>query len=261
MMRALLPFLTGLLALIWTGAGAGTLVPLVDNPGGQSASTSAKQWAQWALSFNRVTDGGDPLNDKTGKFQNKKQTFPVFHLGGGFFLNPEPTRTFTARAGKPFMVPLLNNFCVGGSPTLSTCKGQNEVEALDFLDDARKLFLSIDGKTMVNANSKNAVDKIESKLFVDSGIFSVDIAPNNLFTPFTKLVTEGTYSELFNKGFFVFANLPIGQHSVVFGGASQDLSTIVTAKINVVPLPPPLLLLAAGLLGLGLAARKKPVRT
>jgi hypothetical protein len=73
------------------------------------------------------------------------------------------------------------------------------------------------------------------------------------------VVVEGTYTESFNKGYFAFLDLPVGTHTVVFGGASQDLATRTTAEISVVPLPLPALLLGAGLLSLGVAARSRRV--
>ncbi len=52
-----------LLSLSATTAGAVSLIPLTDNPGGQSPATSAEDWTKWLYSFNSVTDGGDPVSD------------------------------------------------------------------------------------------------------------------------------------------------------------------------------------------------------
>jgi MYXO-CTERM domain-containing protein len=62
-MPRLLLLAAGLLALAMNGAAGTTfnLVPLAQNPGGQSPETSAEQWLRWAFSFDRAVDGGDPL--------------------------------------------------------------------------------------------------------------------------------------------------------------------------------------------------------
>ena len=101
-MFRLLLLVACILALSTQAGFAATLqlVPLTDHPGGQLASEFARQAAQWVMSFHNVTDGGDPVTDDTGAFQNLKQTFPVFHLGGT--LGTAIERTFTARAGRPF---------------------------------------------------------------------------------------------------------------------------------------------------------------
>jgi hypothetical protein len=52
-------------------AVAATLVPLSSNPGSQPAEKSVQQWLEWALSFDLVRDGGDPIFDDTGDFQTQ----------------------------------------------------------------------------------------------------------------------------------------------------------------------------------------------
>jgi hypothetical protein len=70
-----------------------------------------QQWLEWALSFDLVRDGGDPIFDDTGDFQTQNQTYPVYMVGGAVSDNVD--RKFKAPAGRPFLIPMLNSFCVG----------------------------------------------------------------------------------------------------------------------------------------------------
>jgi hypothetical protein len=254
-MRLLLASTAFAAALAATSAGAVSLIPLTDNPGGQTPEASAEQWSRWSFSFDQVADGGDPITDDTGKFQNMKQEYPVFLLGGT--PGGSVVRTFTAKAGKPFMIPMINGQCLGNE-LYGLC--YNDPYSYLRNDTVNRLFLTINGVTFVDANSEAEVDAIESAYRIDTDVFyDVYLAPNN----WTGLPEE-VFLEGYNSGFYAFANLPVGIHTLVFGGGydNETFGTFfnsVTATITVapVPLPAALPLLAAGLGALGFAARRR----
>ena len=150
------------------------LIPRGQNPGGQPVSQSVKQLTQWGFSFNNITDGGNPVTDDTGAFQNRKQTFPVFHLGGT--VSKGIKRTFSAPSDKAFAIPIFGGSCLGND-AVGTCIGDDTIN--DYVDNTKRLFLSIDGQVIINAKGRHAVDRFELKYRVNTGIFGVDLAPNN----------------------------------------------------------------------------------
>jgi hypothetical protein len=247
-----------ILTLSATSAGAVSLIPIGDDPGGQSAAASAANWLQWVSSFDRIADGGDPLTDDTGASQNKKQTFPVQMLGGSVVGDVE--RSFTVRADRPLMIPLAIDACVGGLasapfPGNVPCEGGDQAFARDRQDNVDRLFLKIDGDVLLDLATTDEVDTVESAFRIESDLFAVDLAPNNVFDVFFD-APPGIYPSSFSYGFFAFTALGLGQHVVEYGGGTGGAS-FVTATIEVVPIPATLPLLVAGFGGLVLAARKR----
>jgi hypothetical protein len=260
-MPRLLLLAAGLFALSMHGAAATTfnLVPLAQNPGGQAPETSAEQWLRWVFSFDHAADGGDPIADPTGGMQGKHQVFPVHMLGGTFGGGVE--RSFTARGGKILMIPFVNSFCVGGLATppndASVPCGAADVDfARTNQDSVDRLFLKIDGQVLVDADTAAEVDAIESAYRLETGIFPIELADNNLFTPGFN-VPGGLYPTALNFGMFAFAKLGNGSHEVEYAGGFPGFSTSVKAEINVVPLPASLTLLTGGLTALGLFAGRR----
>jgi hypothetical protein len=274
-MKLLLAAATAAATLAATGAGAVSLIPLAENPGGQSPEASAEQWSKWSFSFDRVADGGDPINDTTGEFQNQKQTYPVFLLGGTSGFSAE--RSFTIPAGKVVMIPLFNTGCFGGNESApdpaigSPCNQANIDYSLAFLDAVDTLFLRIDGKDFVNATSASEVDAIDPLFRIGTDIFPAEIAPNSWVTVFIapEQVPGGLWTTVDNYGFYAFAKLGRGTHVLEYGGGHPGFdspfgsigaffnSTNATITVAPVPLPAALPLLAAGLGALGFAARQR----
>jgi hypothetical protein len=233
-----------------SGGNADTLIPLSDNPGGQSSETSVEQWTRWSFSFDNIADGGNPITDTTGEFQNKKQTYPVYMFGGT--AGAVVTRTFTALAGKPFMIPLINSGCLGNEE-FGLC--EDDRSSYETMDSVNRLFLRIDGNILVDARSAEEVDQLESRFRVDGPVFrDLVLAPNNWAG-----IPGGVYDEAYNTGFYAFALLDPGEHTIEYGGATPDFSNGLTAKVRVAPIPLPasLPLIAVGFLGLGLVARRR----
>lgn len=240
------------------GAAATTfnLVSLAQKPGGQAPATSAEQWLQWVFSFDKAADGGDPITDPTGSLQGKHQVFPVHMLGGT--LGGGADRSFTIGRGKTLMIPFVNSFCVGGLATPPNdaslpCGPADAAAFRSTQDSVDRLFLEIDGQVLVDADTAAEVDAIESAYRIETDIFPIQVADNNLFTPDFN-VPGGLYPTALNFGMFAFARLGIGSHQVEFAGGFPGFSTSVKAEINVVPLPASLALLPGGLAALGLLA-------
>ena len=127
------------------------------------------------------------------------------------------------------------------------------------MDDADSLRLSVDGVDLISANSTEDVDRIESEHRVYSGVFSLDLVDNNWIGD-----PAGTYDDSLVDGYFAALRLPVGVHTVTYGGGISSLgfSNSVVARIEVapIPVPIPLALLIAGLAGLAGVAqgRAKP---
>jgi hypothetical protein len=244
-----------LLALAATSAGAVSLMPLSENPGGQSPEASAEQWWQWVFDFD-LEDGGDPINDATGAFQNLNQTYPVYMLGGTFGGPAE--RAFTAKAGKVFMVPLLNQLCLGDLESPCGAPNPNQDDARESLDNADQLFLRINGTPVINAMTSTEVDAADSTLRIQTDLFAVNLAENSYLAALFG-ITPGLYPSSFNYGFYAFVKLGTGTHVLEYGGGTGGFNTSVKATITLapVPLPAALPLLAMGFGALCLAARRK----
>jgi hypothetical protein len=82
------------------------------------------------------------------------------------------------------------------------------------------------------------------------------VAQNSLFMRFVEDFAPGTYWESYNIGLYAFLDLPIGSHVIDFGGGEGEFSNSVKARIEVVPLPGALPLMAGGLLMFAWAARR-----
>ena len=232
-------------------AGAAALIPPGDNPGGQSAATSVQQWTKWAYSFDNDVDGGNPITDNTGEFQNKKQTFPLFYFGGA--VEEGVARSFSLQHGKPLAIPLINITCVSSDGF--DCTDPSIVDLIDTLmASVDHLFLSVDGMVIVNANTADEVDMIEDQFLLSSGFFDLPVAPNNWGGE-----PEGIWPDSFNTGYYAFVSeLPPGEHQIIYrGGISEEFSVGVDATVTVVPEPPTLLILLGGLASLGLVARSR----
>jgi hypothetical protein len=176
---------------------------------------------------------------------------------GGTFGGPAE-RSFTAKAGKVFMVPLLNQICLGDLESPCEDPNPNQQEARQQLDDADSLFLRIDGKTVFDATTADAVDAIDGDLRIETDLFTLELGDNSYLAALFDL-PSGSYPSSFNYGFYAFVKLGNGTHVLEYGGSTQGFSTSVKATITVAPIPLPaaLPLLAAGLGALGIAARRR----
>jgi hypothetical protein len=237
------------------GVQAATLVPLANNPGGQPAEISVRQWTEWALSFDLERDEGDPIFDETGEFQTLNQDYPVYMVGGANSENVE--RTFTAPPGRPFLIPMLNTFCLGDPDRpIGGCEGPDFYD-FDRERDVDLLFLRVDGERFVNAGSQSEVAAIRDSFFVDGGIFPIDVSENNLFNRFVD-VEGGPWPESYNVGYFATLELPLGNYLIEYGGRYGDgFANSVTVRMSVVPLPGALPLITGGILMLAWTARRR----
>jgi hypothetical protein len=245
-----------------SGGNATSLIPLSDNPGGQSPEMSAEQWLQWLSSYDTAVVGGDPITDPTGEFQAVNQIYPVTMLGGTF--GGDATRAFNLPARSIVMMPLINSFCTGGNPAASggletPCTDSDLEGSKAYLDTVDRLFLRINGNTIFDADTLDEVDAIDAALRIETDFFSAELAPNSFWTGFGLDAPAGTYPSNYNVGFYAFALLDEGVNTLEFGGGNGDFVTSVAARVRVAPIPLPaaLPLLVAGIAGLGLKAQRR----
>jgi hypothetical protein len=191
--------------------------------------------------------------------QPLNQNYPVFLLGGTF--GGEAARSFSAPSGSIFMLPFTNIFCTGdmpdSPPPWTPCTEADKAGSIAALDETDRLFLNIDGTSYVDATTVEEVASIRDEFWIQTGIFPAEMAENNFWDALGYDAPPGTYATNYNVGFYAFAKLGSGTHTLQWGGGRADFTNMITATITIepVPLPAGLPLLAAGLGALGLAGR------
>jgi hypothetical protein len=105
-------------------------------------------------------------------------------------------RSFTARPGRPFLIPLWNANCVGDPEAIfGTCVGADYEVDRDRVLRTDRLLVRVNGETVVDTTGRGAFEPFISQFFVDSGIFAVGVAPNRLISRFVEDFAPGTYWE------------------------------------------------------------------
>lgn len=243
-MRRSLAFMTTAFLVFGSSLAAAATITLISpgsHPGGQPPEASVRDWVEWSHSINRDVVGGDPITDPSGAYQSRNQRYSVHMLGGA--IKPGVRRSFSIPAGKPIIVPLLNSTCWGNA-RVGTCIGdQGSREAMAAAD---RLFLRVNGMSLVDARGQAAVDAVEAMFRIDTGLFSIS-APAGSW-PTALGLPPDLYPQSYNNGFYAFIELPLGKHEVFYGGTTGEFSESVKAKVEVVPLPPALALIAGGFL-------------
>jgi hypothetical protein len=120
---------------------------------GKSIVDWTAEWWTWALQSLLATN---PLLDDTGAFANVNNNGPVFFIAGG--VTPSVTRSFNIPAGRPVLLPLINNVVVDSIPpdpagtTLAEREAANDAYISAFVNavDTNSLFASIDGNPVAN---------------------------------------------------------------------------------------------------------------
>lgn len=186
---------------------------LVYQSNGLIAGETIGQWTQawwtWALQTPAATA---PMLDPTGAFAGVDNNRAVFFIAGSF--GGDATRTFEAPAGKPLLLPVLNDLALqfnGKGPDPATGgKGGANIVLADWLKSVTDLFLTIDGQPVTNLQS----DRIRSDFFspgtpqpgslIESFGFSGDLGPAK---------SDGYWAML--------KPLAAGRHEIDFGGTAS----------------------------------------
>jgi hypothetical protein len=98
---------------------------------GQTVAEWTQNWWTWAL---QAPADHNPLIDKMGSFAGTDNFGPVFFIGGTFATGQNQgvaERTFDVPAGKPLLIPVLNQF-----DTLDPKNVENKVMS-DFKNQSR----------------------------------------------------------------------------------------------------------------------------
>ena len=85
--------------------------PTPSAPDSVVAGKSAVDWtAAWWTWAQQSPVAKNPFTDSTGAFAHVNNDGPVFFVAGTNGVSGTVTRTFTAPAGKPLLVPMINFF-------------------------------------------------------------------------------------------------------------------------------------------------------
>lgn len=176
---------------------------------GQTIGQWTEAWWTWALQTPAATA---PMTDPTGAFAGVDNDRAVFFIAGSF--GGDATRTFDAPAGKPLLLPVLNDVVLqfsGRGPDPATGgKGAANIALADWLKSVTSVFLTIDGEPVTNLQS----DRVRSTWFspgtaqpgslIESFGFSGDLGPAR---------SDGYWAML--------RPLAAGRHEIDFGGTAS----------------------------------------
>lgn len=109
---------------------------------GTSQLQLAQQWRQWALN---TPAASNPLLDSTGAFANSNNDGPVFFVAGN--VGGSTTRSFTAPAGKPIYVPLVDAIDIEVSA--DGCNVQCPSSIMPGVGGATNLHATLDGQDLL----------------------------------------------------------------------------------------------------------------
>ncbi|HSU05752.1 MAG TPA: hypothetical protein VLI93_09280 [Acetobacteraceae bacterium] len=182
---------------------------------GKTIAEWTENWWTWAL---QAPANHNPLLDNTGSFAGTDNFGPVFFIGGTFGGPAE--RTFDVPAGKPLLIPILNQF-----DTLDPKNVENKAMS-DFKKSVNGLFAEIDGIAVKNLQS----DLVRTDFFSMGAPRPSSLIEQLGAPPGTDL------SPSKSSGYWLMVQgLAPGQHTLHFGGSSNTgFSTEVTDHITVV---------------------------
>lgn len=187
--------------------------PPGSTPYGLSYGEWSAKWWQWLGSIPREQNPG---LDETGALctLNQNTTEPVVFLAGTFGGNAE--RTCTIPSGKSILVsPVDVIFTFDDIPETSNTE--------DGLRDAAKRDMDINIKYPIVKVNGELVPNLEDYR-VKSPLFDITVPAENVISVMPNAVTQGV-----SDGIFVMLKpLPVGTHTIEFGGGAPDPSTGAT---------------------------------
>jgi hypothetical protein len=184
------------------------------------------QWWQWVLS---IPTEDNPLLDTTGAECQQGDMGDVFFLVGTFGGSAE--RECTISEGQDILIPIINAVCLdlpgGLNPDLpgvfqrpkgpgGSCQETNE----SFMDtvDLSSLELTIDGVSFGSLEDFR----------VQSNPFPIRLPEDNLFG-----APPGTYIGISDGIWVIVEGLPVGEHTIEFGGQADGFTVHVTYHLTV----------------------------
>jgi hypothetical protein len=184
---------------------------------GESLAQWTEKWFTWAW---QAPANENPMLDTTGAYASVDNNGPVFFIAGTTSPLTSADRTFDVPAGKPLLIPMLNQFDTLDPP--ATEEGIIE----NFRDSVTSLFATIDGVSITNPESD----------VVNTGFFSMGkTRPGSEIAAIGAPVGSELYPTLGSGYWLMVSGLSPGEHTLTFGGAQSDgFSTSVTDHINVV---------------------------
>lgn len=235
-----------LLAASHAQAAPYTVIDPTQPVAGLSQRTLAENWWQWVMA---APQSANPVADPDGRFAGLNNNGPVFFLAGS-----GGERNITVPAGKPIFFPMLNGINVSSRYFNETyCPDEPDAMgcALFYISDWMNNVVELHA----TANGEN-VAIYPSHRQTSTGFFEVTAPEDDLFG--WPELPAGTFPAVADGFWVAIEGLPIGQHTVTFGGTWGWGQTLhMVDHLNVIPEPHSGLVLLAALGALA-ATRRRP---
>jgi hypothetical protein len=224
----ILVFLSGLVLISPVHANAQSpLFPPGSVVEGKTISDWAGEWINWWLG---APPGQQPMHDQDGSLVNINQNAPVFFVPSSFSIPfGDPTqKSFTVPHNKPILLPAASNAWFQFPEDPPQPFGMQLID--QEIDTTSQLWFTVDGTEVP-----------QSELFMHRirETFTAEVAAGSSATQDFNF-PPASYPESYVGGyFFMLRPLPVGEHTVHFGGIFTPsvigFGADVLARITVVP--------------------------
>lgn len=219
------------LSFLLLGALAGYAQALPNDVvvGGKSAREWTAEWWKWVLS---IPTADNPLLDHDGsKATIGQPDGPVFFLAG--IANDSGTirRSFAVPEGKHLFFPLRNTSWENVDTTPPLSLEELRENAARFVEQVSELHASVDGTALTNLWEHRLVAPAFS-VFLEEGM--------DVYSFFYQHPVYGLLDPFASDGFWVMlAPLPLGTHTVVFGGSDGPPNYFTIELVDTITVVPP----------------------
>ena len=198
------------------------VLPVNSNPNGRSYGEWSAAWWQWVLSIPTTVN---PLLDATGADCAQGQSGHVWFLAGVLNVSGDATRSCTIPSGTALFFPVINVECSTLEPPPFSGSNETELRSCAHAFSFTNLQASIDGVPLTNLASYE----------IDSPLFTFTLPADNVLG-IAPAPTSGM--SVGNGVYLLLAPLPIGEHTLIFGGEYPDFNGFtleITYHLTVVP--------------------------